>query len=92
MLRVDLIRSVKVQFENLSEEDAANITDSVFDKLKSEIASGRRVELRGFGVFSPKRLITKLIFNPQTWQRIARPASISVKFRPSVKLIKEMNP
>ena len=91
MLRADLIRSVKVQFENISEREAADITDSVFEFLKSEVAAGNRVELRGLGIFEPKNLITKMAFNPKSGKRIATPASKSVKFKPSGKLIKEMN-
>jgi len=91
MLRADLIRSVKVQFQNISELEAAGITDSVFEFLKDEIKKGNRVELRGLGVFETKNLITKMAFNPKTGQRVAIPATKSVKFKPSSKLIKEMN-
>ena len=92
MKRVDLIRSVQVQFKNMSVDNAAAITDGVFDFLQRKIAGGDRVELRGFGVFQPRKHMTKIGYNPKTGARAAIPASRTVKFRPSVKLIKKLNP
>ena len=92
MKRADLIRSVQVQFKNMSVENAAAITDGVFSYLQQKIAGGDRVELRGFGVFQPRAHMTKIGYNPKTGERIAIPASRTVKFRPSTKLIKKMNP
>jgi integration host factor subunit beta len=91
MKRVDLIRSVRVQFKNMDDRSAAAITDSVFGYMKDCVVAGNRVELRGFGVFQPRAHMTKIGFNPKTGQRIAIPARRSVKFRPSSKLVKEMN-
>jgi nucleoid DNA-binding protein len=75
----------------MNERDAAALADGVFDHLKNMIAEGNRVELRGFGVFQPRSHITKIGFNPKTGERIAINAGRTVKFRPSVSIIKEMN-
>jgi integration host factor subunit beta len=91
MKRADLIRSVAVQFSNLGHRNAAEITDAVFGYLKNSIAGNNRVELRGFGVFQPRLHMTKIGFNPKTGEKTAIPASRTMKFRPSVQLIKEMN-
>ena len=91
MKRADLIRSVQVQFKNMSAENAAVITDGVFGFLQRKIAGGDRVELRGFGVFQPRSHMTKIGYNPKTGERVAIPASRTVKFRPSAKLIREIN-
>ena len=87
MKRADLVRSVAVQFSNLKTDAAAAMTDSVFDFIKSAIAAGDRVELRGFGVFAPRRHITKIGFNPKSGQKIAIPEGRTVKFRPSPSLV-----
>ncbi|MDR3208736.1 MAG: integration host factor subunit beta [Rickettsiales bacterium] len=91
MKRADLIRSVQVQFKNMGERNAAAITDAVFDYLKDSVADGSRVELRGFGIFQPRAHMTKIGFNPKTGKRVAVPAGRSVKFRPSGRLVREMN-
>jgi integration host factor subunit beta len=91
MKRVDLIRSVQVQFNNIGAENSAALTDGIFAYLRQRVADGDRAELRGFGVFYPRTHMTKIGFNPKTGERIAIPASRSVKFRPSAKLVKEMN-
>lgn len=91
MKRADLIRSVQVQFKNMTENEAAAIVDSVFNRLVDAIADGDRVELRGFGVFLPRTHMTKIGFNPRTGERMACAAARVVKFRPSSKLIKKMN-
>ena len=90
MKRVDLVRSVQVQFKNLGAKNAAEITDSVFDYLKERLADGDRVELRGFGVFKPSTHMTKIGFNPRTGERVAVPASRAVKFKPSGKLVNKV--
>ena len=91
MKRADLVRSVQVQFKNMTAESAASITDSVFDRLIEAVAEGDRVELRGFGVFQPRARMTKIGFNPKTRERVAVAAGRTVKFRPSAKLTKEIN-
>jgi len=91
MKRSDLIRSVAVQFKNMDLGVAAEITDGVFNYLKGKIADGARVELRGFGVFRPRNHMTRIGSNPKTGERFAIGASRTVHFRPSTKLIKEMN-
>jgi len=91
MKRADLIRSVQVQFKNMDAENAASITDAVFATLCDAITRGDRVELRGLGVFHGRTHMTKIGFNPKTRERAAVAAARTVKFRPSAKLIKEMN-
>lgn len=90
MKRADLVRSLAVQFNKMTSQDAAAIIDSVFDRLQQAVADGDRVELRGFGVFQPRVHMTKIGFNPKTGQRIAIPAGKTVKFRPGKELIKEI--
>ena len=91
MKRVDLIRSVAVQFKNMDMDNATEITDSMFDLVMKHVAKGGRVELRGFGVFQPRKLMTKIGYNPLTGERRAIPSGRSIRFRPSTKLIKEIN-
>lgn len=87
MKRADLVRSVAVQFNGLKLADAAAMTDGIFDFIKAAIANGDRVELRGFGVFAPRRHITKIGFNPRTGEKIAIPEGTTIKFRPSQSLV-----
>jgi DNA-binding protein HU-beta len=91
MKRIDLIRSIAVQFDRLGSMNAADITDAVFDYLQERVAAGDRVELRGFGVFLPRARMTKIGYNPRTGARNAIPAGRCVKFRPSSALIKGIN-
>jgi len=91
MKRADLVRSVQVQFKNMDAESAALITDGVFEMLEDAIVRGDRIELRGLGVFQGRTHMTKIGFNPKTRERAAVAAARTVKFRPSAKLIKEMN-
>ena len=90
MKRADLIRSVQVQFKNMNANDAAAITDSVFEYLGDRVAAGDRVELRGFGVFAPRCRMTKIGFNPRTGEKVAVAARRTIKFRPGKVLIKDI--
>ena len=91
MKRADLIRSVQVRFKNMNAANAAEIMDSVFEYLQDRAAGGDRIELRGFGVFSPRTHMTKIGFNPRTGEKVAVAARRTIKFRPGKVLIKDMN-
>ena len=91
MKRTDLIRSIQVQFNKMGAGNATEIIDSVFGFLKDSVANGDRVELRGLGVFQPRMHMTKMGFNPKTGEHIPIAANRTVKFRPSVQLVREMN-
>lgn len=91
MKRSDIIRSVQVKFKHMRASDAAAIVDALSEHIVESVASGDRIEVRGFGTFQPRRRATKIGYNPSTGQPMPLPASTTILFKPSRELTKKMN-
>lgn len=65
------------------------MVDTVFEAMCDSLIDGRRIEIRGFGVFQVKKTRPKpAARNPRTGQIIYVPARRKTHFRPG-KLLKE---
>jgi integration host factor subunit beta len=54
MNKSDLVSALGAK-KNLTEKQAADIIDLVFDKFKETLGKGGRIEIRGFGSFSVRK-------------------------------------
>lgn len=91
MKRSDIVRSIQVQFKRMRAADAAAILDTVADQLTESVASGDRIEIRGFGTFQQRVRATKIGYNPCTGQPMHLDAGKTILFKPSRELTKKMN-
>ena len=67
----------------------SKMVDVVFEAMRESLIDGRRIEIRGFGVFQVKETRPKpAARNPRTGQIIYVPARRKTHFRPG-KLLKE---
>jgi nucleoid DNA-binding protein len=55
----------------LTQVEIKSIVDGVFESIISAIAMGKRIELRGFGVFNHKTLKPRKARNPKTGESVA---------------------
>src|SRR4051794_9958571 len=72
-----------------SERDKKEITevvDSLLSAVTKALASGERVDLRGFGSFVPKETKARQGRNPQTGEPIQIAAKKTVTFKPAKDL------
>ena len=81
----DLINAIKDR-EDLSAKDAKRICDTFFGSIKATLATGQRVEIRGFGSFMVKDYKPYIGRNPKTGAQIEIPA----KKLPFFKVGKEL--
>ena len=58
MIKSMLIQRISEENPHLFQRDVERLVSTVFEELTSAMASGRRIELRGFGAFSVKRKFT----------------------------------
>lgn len=65
---------------------------AILDATTQALASGERVELRGFGIFEAKETKARTGRNPSTGQTIEIPASRKAAFRPSKELKERLVP
>lgn len=92
IVRADLAEDLHSAYGGrIRREDAARIVDHIFLKMKSEIADGNAIEIRGFGTFyAKKRNGRKNVRNPKTGETKDVPPHYAAVFKPGMELKKTM--
>ena len=65
----------------ISNRDADLVLRTVLAEIGAGLAEGRRVELRGFGVFEPKARPSRQMRNPRNGEPMVVPAKTTVHFK-----------
>ena len=66
MIRSELIQKIADENPHLFQRDVERIVNTIFNEITDAMASGNRVELRGFGAFSVKQREARIGRNPRT--------------------------
>ena len=66
MIRSELIQRIADENPHLFQRDVERIVNTIFNEITDAMASGNRVELRGFGAFSVKKREARTGRNPRT--------------------------
>ena len=88
MTKSELIARLAARNPHLYQRDVERIVATVFDEISKALASGHRVELRGFGAFSVKRRDARVGRNPRTGESV-RVAEKHVPFFKTGKQLRE---
>ena len=86
MTKSELIARLAARNPHLYQRDVERIVATVFDQISKALASGDRVELRGFGAFSVKKRDPRTGRNPRTGEQV----SVSSKRVPYFKTGKDL--
>jgi len=70
MIRSELIQKISEENPHLVQQDVARIVNTIFSEITEALASGNRVELRGFGAFSVKKRDARIGRNPRTGESV----------------------
>lgn len=70
MIRSELIENISEDNPHLYQRDVERIVNTIFDRIIEAMATGDRVELRGFGAFSVKKRDARLGRNPRTGEAV----------------------
>jgi integration host factor subunit beta len=71
MIRSELIQRIADENPHLYQRDVEKIVNTIFDEVIEAMASGDRVELRGFGAFSVKKRDARVGRNPRTGESVS---------------------
>jgi integration host factor subunit beta len=71
MTRSDLIAELAASNPHLRHADVELIVATVFDQIIEALASGQRVELRGFGAFTVRQRDARTGRNPRTGAEVS---------------------
>ena len=92
MSRQKLIKQLKQKNPKLNQSEIEAIIDSFCNDIQNTLKNGKKVELRGFGVFFIKKIKEKYSArNPKTGELIYVPEKNKVRFRVSKNLKKIIN-
>ena len=86
MTKRELIEKLAEKVKDLSLKDAELIVNTVFDSMTEALASGDRIEIRGFGSFQVKERRAREGRNPRTGEKV----SVASKKVPFFKVGKEL--
>jgi DNA-binding protein HU-beta len=81
MIKVDLVNRV-AETSDVSRVKAALAVDTIFAAMKSALSKGKRIELRGFGVFQVRDRKRGIGRNPKTGVEVAIAPGKTVRFKP----------
>ena len=86
MIKSELVARLAQSNPHLFQRDVENIVGAILDEIADALASGKRVELRGFGAFSVKHRPARQGRNPRTGESV----SVEEKWAPFFKAGKEL--
>ena len=91
MIRSELVQTIARKNPHLSVREVERIVTTIFEAVIEQLASGGRVELRGFGAFSTRARTARTGRNPRTGDAIKIKAAKIPKFRPGKALKDALN-
>jgi integration host factor subunit beta len=87
MIKSNLIDRLAEKVHHLSLHEVITGVDTILETLSDNLSRGMRVEIRGFGSFSPRYAAARKAHNPKTGKRLMTAA----KYRPHFKHGKELS-
>ena len=85
MIKVDLVNRV-AETSDVSRVKAALAVDTIFSAMKNALGAGKRIELRGFGVFQVRDRKRGIGRNPKTGVEVNISPGKTVRFKPGKEL------
>jgi nucleoid DNA-binding protein len=85
MTKAQFIESVATA-TGQSKTEIERTLEVILETAAQALASGERIEFRGFGIFTPKETKARTGRNPRTGEAVTIAASRKVTFRPSKEL------
>ncbi|HEX7852200.1 MAG TPA: integration host factor subunit beta [Sphingobium sp.] len=91
MIRSELVQKLAQENPDLSMQTIDKIVDLVFKSVVDRLASGGRVELRGFGAFTTRGRDARVGRNPRTGEEVSVPAKRVPHFKPGKEMRERLN-
>lgn len=92
MLRSELEIKLAGRFDcGIQLKDVHQSTDVILEALSTQLASGGRVEIRGFGCFTLQHKLPRVARNPKTGDKVYVEAKVVPHFKPGLGLRERVN-
>jgi len=86
MLKADILRRLKADFPDYTNDDLRDAVDVIFDEMCQALCQCRRIEIRGFGSFAVHSQKERSFVNPKNGCTTYCPSRYRIVFRPGSKL------
>ena len=86
MLKSELIDLIAGKQPHLSHADVTAVVNNILEQMTRELATGGRIEIRGFGTFSLRYRPTRVSRNPKTGEAVSVEQKHFVHFKPGTEL------
>jgi nucleoid DNA-binding protein len=90
MNKGQLIDKVSKEF-NLDRVSAKQLVECILESMVEILISGKRIEMRGFGVLKLKKLKGTFVRNPRNGIEVFVGERYTVRFKPSKRLLERFN-
>ncbi len=91
MIRSELIQKLAGENPGLTLQEVERIVDIFFKEIVDRLASGGRVELRGFGAFTTRARDARTGRNPRTGEQVPVAAKKVPYFKPGKEMRERLN-
>jgi integration host factor subunit beta len=91
MIRSELIQKLAEENPGLTVPEVERIVDLFFREIVDRLASGGRVELRGFGAFTTRARDARTGRNPRTGEQVPVSAKRVPYFKPGKEMRERLN-
>lgn len=90
MTKADIVDEIS-RATGLTKIETKAVVDGVFASIINAIAAGKRIELRGFGVFKHKSRKPRMARNPKTGELVPLDKRYVPIFKPSPEFLGKVN-
>jgi DNA-binding protein HU-beta len=90
MTKAEFLDNLAKRLE-VSKQESDRVLEAVLDTLRSALANGEKIDLRGLGSFKVRESKSRQGRNPKTGEAIVIPAKRSAAFRPGKELTVLLN-
>ena len=90
MTKADIVDEI-AKSTGLTKIETKAVVDGVFSSIIGAIAAGKRIELRGFGVFKYKSRKPRMARNPKTGELVPLDKRYVPVFKPSPEFLGKVN-
>jgi integration host factor subunit beta len=91
MIRSELVHKLCGDFPDLTQREIEGVVSALFDSITEQLATGGRVELRGFGAFSTRQRDARVGRNPRTGASVDVDAKRVPYFKPGKEMRVRLN-
>lgn len=90
MTKADIVDEI-AKATGLTKIETKAVVDGVFTSIISAITAGKRIELRGFGVFKHKSRKPRMARNPKSGELVPLDKRFVPVFKPSPEFLSKVN-